>query len=81
VSLSQVSRCMSGQHGISLEQLLPHLAGVVVEEAEIALDRLVIRARVRAGEGVRPRCEQPSSRVHSGYQRRLSDAPSAVGPW
>jgi len=75
VSLSQVSVCLSCQHGISMEQLLPHLAGVVVEEAELADGRLVIGARVRAGQGVCPRCEQPSGRVHSGYQRRLADTP------
>src|SRR6266540_2445216 len=36
VSLSQVSGCLSCQHGISLERLLPHLAGAVVEAAELA---------------------------------------------
>ena len=76
MSLSQVSGCMSCQHGISSEELLPHLAGVVVQEAEIAQDRLVIWARARAGEGVCPRCGQSSGRVHSGYQRRLADTPA-----
>ena len=33
MSLSQVSRCLSCQHGHALEVLLPHLAGVVVERA------------------------------------------------
>ena len=36
MSLSQVSGCLSCQHGISLERLLPHLAGAVVEAAELA---------------------------------------------
>ena len=76
MSLSQVSGCLSCQHGISVEHLFPHLAGVVVEEAELARDRLLIRARVRAGQGVCPRCGQSSGRVHSGYQRRLADMPA-----
>jgi len=76
VSLSQVSGCLSCQQGISAGQLLPHLAPVVVERAEIAQDRLVIWARAGSGEGVCPRCGQPSGRVHSWYQRRLADAPA-----
>jgi transposase len=75
VPLSQVSRCMSCQHGISLDQLLPHLAGIVVQDAELAEDRLVIWARVRAEDGMCPKCEQSSARVNSGYQRRLADMP------
>jgi transposase len=75
VSLSQVSGCLSCQYGIGLELLLPHLAGVVAEAAELAGGRLYIRARARADHGVCPRCEQPSARVHSTYQRRLADAP------
>jgi hypothetical protein len=43
VSLSQVNGCLSCQHGISLEVLLPHLAGVVVEAAELAGGRLSSR--------------------------------------
>jgi transposase len=66
---------LSCQHGISAEALLPHLAGVVVEDVELAEERLMIVARVRAGHGMCPRCGQPSGRVHSGYQRRLADMP------
>ena len=66
MSLSQVSRCMSCQHGISLDQLLPHLAGIVVQDAELAEDRLVIWARVRTEDGMCPRCEQSSARVTAG---------------
>ena len=36
MSLSQVSGCLSCEHGIGLELLLPHLAGVIVEAAELA---------------------------------------------
>jgi transposase len=74
VSLSQVSVCMSCQHGISLERLLPHLAGVAVEAAELAGGSLCIWARARTDEAACPRCSQPSGRVHSSYGRRLADA-------
>jgi transposase len=76
VSLSQVRGCLSCQHGISLEVLLPHLAGVIVEAAELAGGRLCIWARARADQGMCPRCGQPSGRVHSTYGRRLADAPA-----
>jgi len=75
VSLSQVSGCLSCQHGISLEWLLPHLAGVVVEAAGLTGSRLCIWAHARAEGAVCPRCGQPSGRVHSTYGRRLADAP------
>jgi hypothetical protein len=52
VSLPQVNGCWSGQHEISLERLLPHLAGVVVETAALTGGRLCIWARARAGRGV-----------------------------
>jgi transposase len=76
VSLSQVRGCLSGQYGISLEVLLPHLAGVIAEAAEVAGGRLFIRARARAEDGVCPRCSRPSDRVHRTYGRRLADAPA-----
>jgi transposase len=76
VSLSQVNGCLSCQHGISLEVLLPHLAGVIVEAAGLAGGRLFIRARARADHGVCPRCGRPSDRVHSTYGRRLADVPA-----
>jgi transposase len=75
VSVSQVSGCLWCEHGIGLEGLLPHLAGVIVETAELAGGRLCIWGRARAGQGVCPRCGQPSGRVHSTYGRRLADAP------
>jgi transposase len=76
VSLSQVSGCLSCQHGISLERLLPHLAGVLVEAAELADGLLCIWACVRADRAACPRCGHPSGRVHSSYERRLKDAPA-----
>jgi transposase len=66
---------LSGQHGISLELLLPHLEGVTVQAAELSGGRLCIWARARAGHGVCPRCGQPWGRVHSTDGRRLADAP------
>ena len=74
MSLSQVSGCLSCQHAISLERLLPHLAGVIVEAAELARS-LCLWARARADHAVCPRCGRSSGRVHSTYGRRLADAP------
>ncbi len=74
MSVLQVSGCLSCQHGISLERLLPHLGGVVVEAAELG-GSLCLWAHARADRGVCPRCGQPSGRVHSTYGRRLADAP------
>lgn len=77
--VSQFSGCLSCQHEISLERLLPHLAGVVVEAAELA-GSVCLRARARAGQAVCPRCGQASGRVHSTYGRRLADAPVGGQP-
>jgi transposase len=51
-------------------------AGLLIDEVEIAPDRLVIRARCRAAVGNCPDCGRPSEQVHSRYERRLSDLPS-----
>ena len=75
MSLSQLSGCLSCQHGISVELLLPHLAGVPVEAAELAGGLLCVWACVRADRAACPRCGHPSGRVHSSYERRLKDAP------
>ena len=72
MSLSQVSRCLSCQHGISLERLLPHLGGVIVEVAELAGGLLCLWVRARADHAACPRCGQGSGRVHSTYGRRLA---------
>jgi transposase len=70
---------LSCQHEISLERLLPHLGGVIVEDAELA-GGLWLRVRVRADQATCPRCGQPSGRVHSTYGRRLADAPVGGRP-
>jgi transposase len=77
MSLSQVSGCLSAGQGVSWERVLPHLAGVIVEGAELAGTWLVLRAQARAGQAACPRCGQLSGRVHSRYGRRLADA--AIG--
>jgi transposase len=77
LSLSQVNRCLSCQHGRDLELFLPHLAGAIVEKAEPAGGLVCIRARARADDAACPSCGRASRRVHSRYERRLADA--AVG--
>jgi transposase len=75
--LSQVSSCLSDPVVTVLGVLLPHLAGAVVEKAELAGARLWIWARAQAGQASCPGCGRFSVRVHSRYQRRLADA--AIG--
>ena len=77
MSLSSCGECLSCQRVRVLEVLLPHLGGVVVENAEVAGAKLCIWARTRAGAVACPWCGRPSGRVHSRYERRLADA--AVG--
>ena len=79
MTLSQVSGCLSCQHGISLEMLLPHLAGAIVETAELVDGRLRIWAHA-CGVAACRRCGQFSGRVHSTYRRRLADAPVGGHP-
>jgi transposase len=80
LSLLQVSGCLSCCHGVTLGVLLPHLAGVAVEAAEVAGGRVRIWARARAESAACPRCGQFSGRVHSAYERRLADAPAGGQP-
>ena len=77
MSLSPCSEGLSCQHVRVLELLLPHLAGVMVEDAQVIGAGLVIWARVGAGRAACPWCGGVSARVHSRYQRRLADA--AIG--
>jgi transposase len=77
VSFSQVNQCLSCQYGISFEMLLPHLAAVAVEKAEIAGDCVWLQASARADSASCPQCGGSSGKVHSTYQRRLADA--AIG--
>src|SRR5215471_453755 len=77
LSLSSCSECLSCQHVRVLELPLPHLAGVVVDNAEVAGARRWIWAHTRADSAACPRCGRASARVHRRYQRRLADA--AIG--
>jgi hypothetical protein len=49
LSLLQVRDCLSCQQEISLDRLLPHLAGVIIDVAGLAGARLCVWARARAG--------------------------------
>ena len=80
MSLSQVNGCLSCRSGISLETLLPHLAGVTAETAELEDGCLRIRVHSRAAGAACRRCGQFSDRVHSRYQRRLADVPAGGHP-
>src|SRR5262249_28972392 len=77
LSLSPCSECLSCQQVRVLEVLLPHLAGAVVEDAQVTGAGLCIWARAQADTAACPRCGRPSARVHSRYQRRLTDV--AIG--
>jgi len=80
LSLLQLSECLSYGHEVGLDFLLPHLAPVVVEAAEVAGGRVLIWARVRAEGASCPHCGQFTERVHSAYERRLADAPAGGQP-
>ncbi|MFB9476600.1 ISL3 family transposase [Nonomuraea salmonea] len=57
--------------------LFPHLGGVCVEQVFRSGTTVRIRARSGTVEAACPACGTPSRRVHSHYERRLSD--TAVG--
>jgi AcrR family transcriptional regulator len=77
VSLSQGDVCSSCPGSAGLGILLPHLAGVIVEEVVAAAGLLLVLARARAPEAACPECGTASGRVHSRYSRKLADA--AIG--
>lgn len=77
---SQFSGFLSGCHEVSLSLLLPHLAGVAVEAAEVTGGRVLIWARARARTAACRHCGQPGERVHSVYERRLADVPVGGQP-
>jgi transposase len=74
VSVSQVGVSLSAEDAQVLGLLLPHLAAVKVDGAEIGEDLVVIRVRARAEGAACPECRTWSSRVHDRYVRRLADA-------
>ena len=77
MSLSQGDVCLSCPGAVELGILLPHLAGVIVEEVAVAAGLLLVMARARAPEAACPKCGTVSGRVHSRYSRTLADA--AIG--
>ena len=79
MSLSQVTGCLSCQHGVSLEVLLPHLAGVSWKLPSWQAAGCA-SGRALALTMACPRCGRLSGRVHSGYGRRLADAPVGGQP-
>jgi transposase len=80
LSFSQFSGFLSCGQEISWDLLLPHLAGVAVEAAEVAGGRVRIWARARARQAACPHCGQLAARVHSVYVRRLADVPVGGQP-
>jgi len=70
----------TGAGAVEIADLLPHLRGVVVERAECTADGLVISARWQPVRAACPGCGAWSSRVHSGYVRRLHDSPAGGRP-
>jgi transposase len=77
VSLSQGGVLLSCPGSVDLGVLLPHLAGVIVEEVAVAAGLMLVTARARAVAAACPKCGSASGRVHSRYSRRLADA--AIG--
>jgi len=73
VSVSQSSECLSLQGQRVLGVLLPHLAAVVVDRAEVRGDLVSVWVRARAGGAACPRCGVWSAGVHDSYMRRLAD--------
>ncbi|WP_428833320.1 ISL3 family transposase [Micromonospora coerulea] len=63
-----------------LVAVLPHLAPVVVERVDRQLAGLRIWARARARRAACTGCGRRARRVHSRYERRLSDAAVAGQP-
>jgi transposase len=80
LSLSQVSESLSGQRGDGAGVLLPHLAGVVIDRAEAGPSGLQLWVHPWGCEAACPGCGRGSGRVHSGYERRLADAPAGGRP-
>jgi transposase len=74
VSVSQASEPLSFPGGAGLGVLLPHLAGLVVEDVEVSGGLVRCRVRSAAGGACCPGCGAWSGRVHDSYRRRLSDA-------
>ncbi|WP_329587076.1 ISL3 family transposase [Streptomyces sp. NBC_01362] len=64
---------MCGSGG--LQEVLPHLADVVVESVHRDAGVVVLRVRSRTRSARCPGCGRLSGRIHGRYERRLADAP------
>ena len=78
MSLSQGDAFLSCPGLVDLGVLLPHLAGVIVDEVTAAAGLLLVTARARAPEAACPGCGTVSRRVHSRYARTLADAALSI---
>jgi transposase len=74
VSLLQASESLSFPDGAGLGVLLPHLAGMAVEETVITGDLVCSRVRSAAAGAECSRCGTWSERVHDVYRRCVKDA-------
>ncbi len=74
MSLSQGDAFLSCPGPVDLGVLLPHLAGVIVEEVAAAAGLLLLLARARAGTAACPSCGTVSGRVHSRHGGASSGA-------
>jgi hypothetical protein len=61
-----------------LNVLFPHLAALRVEELSHEEGMVRLRARADAEEAPCPACGMASARIHSRYERRLTDAPVSL---
>jgi transposase len=66
--------------GAALDDLLPHLRGLVLENVECTMSVVVITARWHPPGAACPACGGWSSRVHGSYVRQLRDLPVGGRP-
>jgi zinc-finger of transposase IS204/IS1001/IS1096/IS1165 len=80
VSSPQVNGYLSCRCGISVGELLPHLAGVIAEAAGLEYGKLRIWAHSGTDGAACRRCGQFSARVHSTHRWRWADTPVGGRP-
>ncbi|MFE9222999.1 ISL3 family transposase [Streptomyces lavendulae] len=56
-----------------LQQFLPYLSAVLVEQVRVEDEKILVGARTRGTAPPCPACGTPARRVHSRYRRHLSD--------
>ena len=60
---------------VRLTTILPQLAGLQIEQLQVAADVITVRASGRGEAACCPVCGERSSRVQSRYQRTVADRP------